>query len=415
MTDKTKIRESIRSRASDVERILCDLIRYPSTVGNEREVQLYIQEVFTQLGYAPELIPIPESLKQDPEYTFGEQDLPYDGRPNLIVRIPGTGNGRSVIVNAHSDVVPAAEWPEAFHPVVKDGIIHGRGASDDKGQVLVMYLALATLKELGIRLQGDLLAEVVIEEEVGGNGLLALLRQGFTADAAVVLESTELHIHPANRGAIWFRIGMEGVPTHMGRRHEGVNAIEKMMLVIASLQEYEKELIEASKGHPYFKDYANPVQMNLGMIHGGEWPSMVAAHCTIEGGIGFLPNKKMASVKEDVKRLLDHHPDEWVRTHYTLEWPRLHNDAYEIPMDHPLVTTFKAATAKAGLDSRVDGWVVSCDARLFKTIADMPVIVFGAGSIQNAHSVHEQIAVEEILKAAEALTFFLMDWCGVAA
>lgn len=410
-TSVKQIQEFIQQQAGFAEKTLCDMIRFPSTAGNDIEIQKYTQKAFDEIGCPGELVPIPESLKQDPEYTFGEVDIPFGERSNLIVNVKGTGGGKSLIVNAHNDIVPATEWKDAFNPKVENGIIYGRGASDDKGEVLTILLALKALKHFGVKLKGDLIAEAVIDEEVGGNGALATIRQGYKADGVVVLESTELQVHPANRGAIWFRIGMDGVPMHMGRRHEGVNAIEKMMLVINSLLEYEKELIAASQGHPYFVNYDNPVQMNLGMIRGGEWPSMVAAHCEIEGGIGFLPNKPMPSVKEDVKKLLENHPDKWVREHYKLEWPRLHNDAFEIPIDHPLVTKFKSATDSVGLNSRVDGWVVSCDARLFKTVGDMPVLVFGPGTIKDAHSANEKIAIADILKAAEALAVFIMDWC----
>lgn len=409
-----QIRSFLHQQSSQAESLLCEWIRERSTAGNEQGIQARVKAAFDEIGFHGELVAISDSIKQDPEFTFGEQDLSYRGRPNLIIPIKGAGGGRSVILNAHTDVVPASQWTEAFEPRVENGIVYGRGASDDKGNVLVIYLALKALRHFGVRLKGDVIGQVVIDEEVGGNGTLAAIRQGYKADGVVVLESTELNIYPANRGAIWYRIKMEGTPTHMGRRHEGVNAIEKMILVVNSLLEYEKELIEASRDHPYFVNYASPVQMNLGMIKGGEWPSMVAAHCEIEGGIGFLPNKKMASVKDDVKRLLDDHPDEWVRTHYTLEWPRLHNDAFEIPIDHPLVTHFKAAADAGGLDSRVEGWNVSCDARLFKTVGDMPVLVFGPGSIKHAHSDHEQVETAEILKAAETLALFLMDWCGIA-
>jgi acetylornithine deacetylase len=83
---------------------------------------------------------------------------------------------------------------------VADGRVFGRGACDDKGQIAVLYLVLNALQSLGVELGGDLLSEIVIEEEAGGNGSLSLIRQGYRADGAVILEPTELRIHPANRG-----------------------------------------------------------------------------------------------------------------------------------------------------------------------------------------------------------------------
>jgi acetylornithine deacetylase len=139
---------------------------------------------------------------------------------------------------------------------------------------------------------------------------------------------------------------------------------------------------------------------------------MAPGTCLVEGGVGFLPNKPMASVQEDLRTLIRETGDPWLAAHTALDFPKLHNDAYRIDPAHPAVTTLAAACREAGLPSEVFGWNVSCDARLYALRGGMPAIVFGPGSVADAHSSHEQIRIDDIRDAAFALAAWLTEWCG---
>jgi acetylornithine deacetylase len=411
--DVTRLSSVIDGYRDFVTEVLPPLIRFESTQGQEREVQAYVKDVFERSGWPGEYREIPNSLFKDEEYSHGDFEQSYDERFNLVATRPGAGGGRSVILQSHADVVPAGEWQQAFDPVIEDGRIIGRGATDCKGQIVTMLCALKALDDLGVRLKGDVECQVVIEEEVGGNGALALIRQGCQADGVIVLEGSDLNIHPANRGAVWFRATTYGKSLHMGRRHEGVNAIEKMMEAIRLMLLYEERIVAESQGQPLFARYANPVQVCLGMIHAGGWPSMVAGECVLQGGVGFLPNKRMASIKQELWDAVMQTDDEWLKTHFKLEFPKLHNDAYEIPADHPLPVTLQAASQELGLPGEIFGWNVSCDARLYKCLADLPTVVFGPSDIRQAHAAGESIGIDEILTGAKALAMSVARWCGM--
>lgn len=406
------ISSSVEARKDEAVEWLKELISLRSVQGEETETQLRIMELMRQVGLNPRAACIPNDIIFDPEYSHSDEEKPYDGRFNIVARVEGVGCGRSLIVQTHSDVIPEGDWKDAFNPRCDGQRIYGRGAVDAKGQVVMMLLAAGALNELGIKLCGDLELQVVIEEEVGGNGALALIRQGCRADGAVVLESTGFNVYCANRGALWFRIRTFGKSVHMGRRHEGINAIEKMVEVIRRLLEYERKLIEESRGYPLFEDYEYPVQLCIGVIHGGTWPSMVPEECTIEGGVGFLPNKTIEVVKEELRQAILSSEDEWLREHFELTFPKLHNDAYEIPKEHPLPKTFHRAATAFGLPSKVSGWNISCDARLYAKLAGIPTIVFGAGDASMAHSSCESIAISELLDGAKALSLGIALWCG---
>ncbi|MCX8081917.1 MAG: ArgE/DapE family deacylase [bacterium] len=406
------IKQAVEKNLKESVDFLKELIKIPSISGErEEQAQEFIKDKFNQFGKV-NLIPVPEDIKKDPEYTLAEKELDYSKRKNLILELPSSGEGRSLILNSHIDVVPAKTWDDAFSPVEKDGFIYGRGACDAKGQIAAIYLTLLTLKEIGVNLKGNLIAQSVIEEEVGGNGALALIRQGYKADGVIVLEATGLNICPANRGAVWYRLEIKGKSVHMGRITEGVNAIEKTCHLMHRMKEYERRLIEESKNVPLFEKYKQPVQVNFGTIRGDGWPSMVCGYVVLEGGVGFLPNKDLATIKKELKRVIEDCGDHWIINNYNLSFPKLHNDAYAIPPDHPLVEIMRKSAIDSGTIPDVEGFIASCDARLFNKVGNMPVVVFGPGKLEDAHSDTEKIKIEEIKTAAEILTLTVINWCN---
>jgi len=405
---------AVQARADEARELLLDLIRIPSTINGERPAADLVLSRCQQLGVEAQPVLAPADLAEDPDYTFAEQELTYDDRPNVVAHRRGAGGGRSLILQSHLDVVPAPEsWAEAFDPVVDGDVVIGRGACDAKGQVLAILLALQALDDARVKLRGEVQAQFVIDEEVGGNGALALIKQGYRADAAVIMEGTNLHIHPANRGAIWFRLRVTGKSVHMGRAHEGVNAIEKAAALFPALRKYERRLVEESKGEPLFERYERPVQLNLGVMRAGEWPSTVAGEAVLEGGVGFLPNKPMEEIKRELREVIEAAADEWTRAHYELDFPKLHNDAYADDPNHPAVVALAESCRELGLPSEGFGWNVSCDARLYHHRGKMPAIVFGPGTISDAHAVGEKIDFRQVVQAAQAVALMCAKWCGV--
>jgi acetylornithine deacetylase len=409
-----RLRSAAQERLPAARNLLCGLIRIPSTAGNEAPAIDHLQRRCRDLGGRAELVPLPSHIIGDPDYSFLDTPLDCADRRNLSFLRPGSGGGRSLAISAHLDVVPATGWPDAFEPKTDGDYVIGRGASDDKGQVVAVWLALQLLDALDIATQGDVEAQFVIEEEIGGNGALGMILAGHIADAALVMECTDLQIHPANRGAIWYRIRIIGKSAHMGRIREGVSAHDRAIQVIEILRRYEQRLLAESRGVPLFERYQQPVQVNVGMVRAGDWPATVPGECVIEGGVGFLPNKKMADVKRELGDTIRREADEWTREHFTIDFPKLHNDAYQTDPNHPFVRAVSAAAADAGVASDVFGWNMSCDARLYHHRGHMPTVVFGPGEPAQAHAAGERIAMSQIADAAVATALLIARWCGVA-
>ncbi|MBI5395333.1 MAG: M20/M25/M40 family metallo-hydrolase, partial [Verrucomicrobia bacterium] len=192
----------------------------------------------------------------------------YAGRGNLLYVIPGPGEGtgQNVAVNAHVDVVAPY-----FPPRVKGDIVFGRGSCDDKGSVVGIIGALQILSELmpaaGLRWKRNVVAMLVIEEETGGNGSLSLaldrdLKKLY--DSILIGEITNLKLHPANRGAVWFRAELKAA---------GASLFEMAAFINEELEK-EGAAIRAESRHDLFPQ--RPVQTCHGIIGSyGEHPSRI--------------------------------------------------------------------------------------------------------------------------------------------
>lgn len=397
--------------AGAAKNLLVGLIRFKSLGGMEDEAQQFLKDWMVAKGLQADFEQADPGLESDPNYTHHSLDGHH--APNIIVRLPHAGGGRSLLLNSHVDVVPA-ENPEMYSPKVEGDTITGRGAADAKGMVVGWLLAMLAVKEAGVKLAGECTGTAVVEEEVGGNGTLAWIRNHpETPDAAVVMEATEQEICPANRGAVWFKITVEGIPTHMGSWWKGQSAFENLEKILAAVRVWDAKLVAESRGVPLFPDDPSPVHVNVGMVRAGDWPSKVPATAEAEGGVGFLPNKSLESVKDEMREVVRKAAEEnGIKA--TVVFEKLANDAYATPADHPAVIMLADAAEKVMGSSKVSAFLASCDARLLYHRSKMPTIVYGPGSLLMAHADVESIEMAEIVKAAKTLARFIVEWCGVA-
>ncbi|NOY80637.1 MAG: M20/M25/M40 family metallo-hydrolase [Kiritimatiellaeota bacterium] len=208
---------------------------------------------------------------QSPEHPEGlSVEDAYRGRGNLLCALPGAGfapeRGRPTAVNAHIDVVHPY-----FPPDVRGDTVFGRGACDDKSGIVSMIGAARLLHRLeqeeGLALNQSVLFMFVTDEETGGNGSLSLamdaeLRGRYQSIA--VLECTGNDLHPANRGAVWYKATI---------RTHGVSKLEAAARCVLALEE-EGARIKAESDHPLFPQ--RPVQTSHGILQSfGEHPSRI--------------------------------------------------------------------------------------------------------------------------------------------
>ncbi len=403
------IRAAVDAVKAETAQVLCDLIRFPSTPGKEVDAMAYAAEAFSALGDV-ECVPLFNSLRDDEDYADPISGIEYDGRCNVRVRVPGSGGGRSLLMNTHLDVVPPSQGQVSpWDPRMEDGVVYGRGACDAKGQAATIYMALSALKKLGVQPNGDLIAHLVVEEEVGGNGTLAMARRGENADACIVLEPTDQRIFSSVRGAVWFRVVCTGKPGHSGRAGDTVSALKMAIKVIEILEGYHARLLASSRGIDLFDQFPNPMPITFGKLSAGDWPATAPSRAVVEGVLGLLPNKTRYQVMEEMRQAILAEGDDWLREHFALEFMYRH-DSHVLATDHPLVTGLQACCREAGSAGEVTAMTASCDSWFYNNQLGIPTVVFGPGSLRFAHSNEEQIALDDIAGAAAILVQFIMKW-----
>ncbi len=317
---------------------LTGLMRIPSLRGKEGPAARFAAEQLAPFVDSCELVPIPESIMQDPDYAFPLPGMTYVDTPNVECVIHGRGEALPVVFNAHLDVVPPSEnQPEPFEPRLQNDVIFGRGACDDKGPMSVLFALAVMLRERNTRPKGDLIFHLVVEEENGGNGTLAMIRRGVRAGAAIVLEPTGMAVIPAVRGAVWFTLELTGRATHSGNVAGRISALDKAFEAIQILHRYHDRLLAESRHLPLFDVYPDPMPLTIGQCEAGAWPASVPARAVLKGLLGFLPNKNRHQVQQEIHQALLDEGDEWLRSHFDIKFNMLNNDGNMIPVDHPLV------------------------------------------------------------------------------
>lgn len=392
--------------------LLSELIGFESTVGNEGPVMRYMHERMAQVADEVEFVEVTEAIKDDPDYSYPVVTT-YGDRPNVRAVRRGTGGGKSLILNTHLDVVPPSSGHvDPFVAREEDGVIFGRGACDAKGQATTIWLLFRLLDELDLRLKGDIIAHLVIEEEIGGNGSVAMARYGDTADACVVLEPTDFVLLPQVRGAVWFDANVYGQAGHSGRPGGTVSALLKAIEVIRIFTEYHDRILAESRGkYPLFDQFENPMPLTVGMLEAGNWPAQAPQRANLKGVLGLLPDRTKEQVMAEMEAAVRESGDPWLAEHFEIDFTYRH-DANVIEPDHPLVLALQDAVSAVGREPKVSAMTASCDAWLYNNQLGIPTVVFGPGTLGVAHSDQEQIPVGEMLAAAAALAGFAEGFCG---
>lgn len=335
----------------------------------------------------------------------------------------GSDGGPSLILNGHTDVVPAgaaSRWTvDPWRATLDEGSgrVYGRGALDMKGGLCCAIFAVKAIMDAGIQLNGQVLIESVIGEEDGGCGALATVARGYKADAAVIMEPTELMIVPAQAGCFNFRITIPGKAAHGAMRFEGVDPLEKFIHIYQAILDYEKQR-NTNVTHPMFQMYDAPYPICCGTINGGNWASTVAEFLTFEGRYGIEPGEDLASVRHAFEKVIAGvaAKDAWLREHPpVIEWWGGQFEPAEIPSEHLIVTTASQAFVDAtGRSTPVQGMPYGADMRLLVNDGDTPTIMFGPGDVRMAHAPDEYVPLDDLKACTRTLALMILRYCGVA-
>ena len=355
----------------------------------EREVATEVSRFFAEAGME----------------TWEVEVLP--GRPNVMARLPGRDVSRRVVLEVHLDTVSVADMTiPPFEPEIRDGLLYGRGACDVKAGLAAMMHAMRDLHRSGETPPCDVTFAAVIDEEHAYRGVLGLLdslRDGPLPEAAIVAEPTELRLIRANKGVLRWHISTRGVSAHSSKPHLGKSAIVAMASVIQALEADNARL--ARSVHPL----VGPATCSIGIIEGGAQVNFVPEHCRITLDRRLLPGETAQSAIAECESLLESVRQTHPGIEITVEPPHLADEAMETPAGALVVTTASRVLSEMGLDGEPAGVPFGCDCTKLSR-AGIPSVIFGPGSIDQAHGAVEFVEIEQVEKALDFYRRFLLEF-----
>jgi succinyl-diaminopimelate desuccinylase len=329
--------------------------------------------------------------------TFEEVE-PAPGRTSLLATIKGVKDGPVLLINGHLDVVPIDPdgWTrDPFAGLVEDdGRLYGRGAADMKGGIAAAIEAVRALQRAKTELPCDVAFHLVADEERGGAlGTAVLAQRGMIrADACIVPEPTSLRVCIAERGLWQAEISVRGRAAHASEPSRGVSAVEKAARLVVGLHGAEFPERHPLLGQP---------TLNAGMISGGRAPNIVADHCVVTIDRRTVPGMTEASTEAELRDRIA--ALGIAGLDYDIE-TLVFGEASELPAQHPWVGFVQAALiAQRGRPADLLGMTFATDARFVRNDAGVPAVVFGPGSIEQAHVNDEYVDVDALVEAAAVM------------
>ncbi len=335
----------------------------------EKNMALFISNFLQDLGITTEL------FGEDPE------------RPNLIAFLDA-GRPDTIMLEAHMDTVSEEKMSIApFDPQIRNGKLYGRGSCDTKASLATYLHAIRTIIKERKTLKHNVLLAFVKDEEYSFSGARELVKKGIKADYAIVGEPTEYNLIYAHKGLCRFFIHTDGISCHSSTPWNGENAIYKMASILKGVEAYAASL--SNLQHPVL----GQATASVGRISGGQTVNTVPASCSIELDNRLLPGMNFQTILEGITPFLGD------PSHFRIEDPYLLAMGVENKPDAAHLLALKHACELEGIHPELQTAHYATDAAIYQE-AGIPCVVFGPGSIAQAHTADEHIAIEQIGKAS---------------
>jgi acetylornithine deacetylase len=324
------------------------------------------------------------------------------GRANVVAIARGSGGGRSLMLNAHTDTVGVAGVDDPFLPRLENGRLYGRGSFDMKGSLAACMLATAEAARR--RLRGDVVLTAVADEEFASIGTEAIAST-MTADAAIVTEPTDLQIAVAHRGFVHVEIETQGRAAHGSMPEVGVDAIAKMGRVLVGIEQLDGEL------------RANPIHAHLGsgsvhasLIEGGQEYSSYPARCVVQAERRTIPGETVQTVERELAEIVERAGED--DGDFAADIRILASrEPFEVPENEVIAElVHRHATAVLGEEPPFIGVPFWADSALLAE-AGVPTVLFGPRG-EGAHAEVEWVDVTSLERCLEIYVRVAEELCG---
>ncbi len=393
---KEEIKRRTDSLGEDLTEFLREIVAIPSFSAKETEVIERLGREMAELDY---------------------DEVTVDPMGNLIGRI-GSGD-RILAIDGHCDTVgvgnPDSWEVDPFGAVFRDGVVYGRGASDQKGGLASAVYSGGVLKRIGVPDDVSVIVTAsVLEEDYEGLCWDHIIREGGIVPEAVLLtEPTGMQIHIGQRGRLEIEIETQGVSCHGSAPERGENAIYKIAPVILDIERLNARLASDSplgKGTVTVTDIRSTA------------PSLcaVADSATLHLDRRLTEGETLESALEEIAVLESvwqagarlRVPECEVESHTGLKYPA---KAYFPPWlmregDPLVVSAVEAYRSQFGMDTELGVWAFSTNGVATMGIHGIPSLGFGPGEEKHAHTPADQVKAEDVIRSAEYYAAFALRW-----
>jgi acetylornithine deacetylase/succinyl-diaminopimelate desuccinylase-like protein len=295
-----------------------------------------------------------------------------------------------------------------FGGEMAEGRLYGRGSCDTKGSLAAMLAAVESIKKRKAVPPVSVHVAAVIDEETTYKGVSFLaneiLQGKLRYDAAIVGEPTDLDIITAHKGVIRFCVEIQGHAVHTSSPEQGVNAIENMAIVIHHL----KQLMD-HQSRPNHHPLAGGPTLSITMIEGGVAPNTVPEFCKITIDRRTIPGEDPIEVWEEIKCSLKTVEQETTGLKLTVYEPFVIDYSMESSPKDPFVTELLTSAGKFKADSRIKGAPYCSDASKLARVG-VPAVVFGPGTINQAHTKDEWVDLKQVVDSTKILIDTIMQF-----
>ena len=419
MNDERRLHDTIDDLTPAYRHLLQSLVKIPSPIGDESAAQQEVARVMRGIGLSVDVFDI-DPIALGHVAGFVAPTRTYRERPCVVGTLKGDGGGRSITLNAHIDtapVDPSGVWTYPPYDGHIDGDrLFGRGAWDDKAGVIEILLVADAIKRSGLKLKGDLVIQVVVEDEATGNGTLACLARGHRSDAAIIVDGTwpERFI-VSHLGQLWFRVDLRGRSAPASVASRGANPLEAVGPLLTQLRHFVHQRNAAATA---WGANTTPYFVNIGQASSGAWEGAVPSGCTLRGQFGFPPPETPQTARKILTEALqqasshaDWPADVTVAVAFDgLQTPVVVGDASNA-MVRALSATVERLQGKTLIESVISG---HCDIRHFLSNPwqpAIPVCLYGPGGGKNAHSEDEYFDLSHLPVVARNLSSVVLEWC----